>query len=273
MIGDSGVGKSSTVNHLFGQKVASINRIQSETKATTEYCLTINDDELAVQDLSLGIIDTPGFGDTEGLSQDACNLATIYGMMKDYPPLQHLESRDMPVFPNVVLLLVNATDNRIEGDNSKLAVSLKYIKAMKLVDTVKNNVLLVLTNVMSFSNSRKPQRWKEQLEEKSRKIQTIVENALDVWPEVIWVENHFYDEDAPDFLKSSSDAEEAGFDLEVEGDWTILPNGTKQILNLYEGMRNLLRTNQDNIALHTLNKLFRQVNILYKSRNFSFRVN
>ena len=54
MLGESGVGKSSTVNHLFGAQVAATSATRSETRSTAEYVLTEDCVEIGVKDLSLG---------------------------------------------------------------------------------------------------------------------------------------------------------------------------------------------------------------------------
>ncbi len=73
----------------------------------------------------------------------------------------------------MILLLVKATEKRFEGENSNLTKSLMAIKEMDIVDTTKNNVLVVLTNVMSFGNPRNPKKWHSQLKTKSKKIQNL----------------------------------------------------------------------------------------------------
>ncbi len=259
------MGKSSTINHFFGRKVASISNSMSETKATKEYTATIDDRELGIRNLTLGIVDTPGLNDTEVLDQDAYNQASIKKFMKTHKPLQHLSHKyRCHVFPNVVLLLINAADKRFEGTNSSLAKSLSAIKTIGLVDTKNNNLLIVLTNVMSCGNGKsRPENWKKHLESKSKKIQRLVERTLLVSPEVVWVENHFYVDknDCPDYLKSVSSSkedfdDEDGHELPKVGQWTVLPDGTKQILNLHEGIVRMLRANGDNLGLHTINTFF-----------------
>ena len=54
LLGETGVGKSSTVNHLFGTHVAATSATRSETRSTAEYVLTEDSFEVGVKDLSLG---------------------------------------------------------------------------------------------------------------------------------------------------------------------------------------------------------------------------
>ncbi len=75
--------------------------------------LVEDDVEMGVKELSMGVIDTPGFNDTEGIEQDACNLACIHDMLKNHKPLQSLSGKDAAkLFPNVILLLIKANDKR-----------------------------------------------------------------------------------------------------------------------------------------------------------------
>lgn len=53
-IGPSGTGKSSTINRLLGQNVASVGEIEPETSSIQSYNLTEN----------VRILDTPGYGDS-----------------------------------------------------------------------------------------------------------------------------------------------------------------------------------------------------------------
>ena len=125
-----------------------------------------------------GIIDTPGFNDTEGLEQDACNLASIQKMLDSHEALQSLEEGGLKLFPNVIMILVKATDKRFEGPNSSLSKSLMSVQGMGIVDLRKNNVMVVLTNVMAFGNAKYPQKWRAQLKNKSRKIKNLGKSIL-----------------------------------------------------------------------------------------------
>lgn len=57
LLGPTGAGKSSLINHLIGKEVASTNDIHSETQEATFYQLPMDDD-------ILDIIDTRGFGES-----------------------------------------------------------------------------------------------------------------------------------------------------------------------------------------------------------------
>ena len=74
-------------------------------------------------------------------------------------------------------------------------------------------------------------------------------NFLCVFPEVVYVENHYgahgYDG-------------EPGHNLLKVDDWTVLPDGTRQPLNLYKAIAGILKNNQDNLALFTINKMFKK---------------
>ena len=93
-------------------------------------------------------------------------------------------------------------------------------------------------------------------------------------PEVVWVENHYHcgcvDDDDNSALNvsnansnnvdessDSNDEEEEGHGLETDGEWTLLPNGTKQIFNLYKAIADLLKVSGDNLGLHTINTMFK----------------
>ncbi len=95
-------------------------------------------------------------------------------MLLNHAPLQSLSGKDdAKLFPNVILLLVKATEKRFEGANSNFAKALMAIRAMQIVDTKRNNVLLALTNVMSFGNPRNARKWHNQLRTKSKKLQSL----------------------------------------------------------------------------------------------------
>ena len=237
LVGNTGSGKSSTINHLFntseGSQLAPTNSTQSETRITSEFILSTDDPDYEVTDLQIGIVDTPGFNDTNGYKQDACNFYSIKKFYKTHPKLAGC-------YPNLIFLLVEATDNRIKGPNSNLSKSLRCLKQLGLVDHHYPNVVAILSFCCSVSY-KNVTIWNEKMEEKKTIVRDIIFQALNVTAPVIALEN---------------DYGEYGHDLEIVGDFTRLPNGLLQPKNLYDACQILLRRSGDNLGLITLNACF-----------------
>ena len=235
LLGSSGVGKSSTINHLFstgdGIQFAKTSDTQSETRVTTEFILTADEPEYEVQDLQLSIVDSPGFNDTEGYKQDACNFYSIDRFYKEHPKLSGY-------YPNLIFILVQATDPRIRGANSNFSKSLRCLEQLHLVDQHCPNVVAILTwcCCIPYMNVTK---WAEKMETKKKLVQDIIFQALKVTAPVVMLENNWGE-----------------YGLKVVGDFTSLPNGVLQPKNLYDACQKLLKKNTDNLGLITLNACF-----------------
>ncbi len=228
--GNSGVGKSSIINHLLAVDIADISDEKSETRSTTEFIIKAPVEKLAVSDLSLGIIDTPGFNDTSGLEQDACNLYSTASFCNS------LFGRNL--YPNIVLLCIQATDNRFMGSHSSFTKTLKAIRSLNIVDRQKPNVIVVITWACSIP-FRNITKWENKLIEKGRKINEILRDTLGVHAPVTYLENDF---------------KEVG--LEQQPGRTILPNGEFQPSNLYQNIVKLLQENDDALGHFTLKEMF-----------------
>ena len=236
LVGSSGVGKSSTVNHLLniggeGVQFAKTSSTTSETRITSEFLAFADDPDLEVQNLVMGIVDTPGFNDTNGLTQDACNFYSIKRFYESHPKLRGC-------FPNLIFVLVPVTDTRIAGENSNLSKSLRCLNELSLVDHDHPNVVAVLSFCCSVS-SRKVEKWEEKMENKKKVVQDVIFDALKVNAPVVLLENDFEDQG-----------------LEKDGEFTKLPNGELQPKNLYDACQNVLRKNEDNLGLVTFNACF-----------------
>lgn len=240
LVGSSGVGKSSTINHLFdtgeGDPVAMISDQESKTNATTEYLLTVDEPDYEVCDLSMSIIDTPGLNDTAGVEQDACNFVSMKEFLQTHP------SVDKKIYPNLVFLVVSAMDKRIAGVNSNLVKTLRGIKYLEVVDKNHPNLVVILTFCCSVPRGN-VHRWKEKIEKKKQDISTIVFKVLAVRAPVIPMENAYGDND---------------HELEKDGDFTVLPNDERQPKNLYEACLLLLEENRDHFGLMVLNSVFQR---------------
>ncbi|CAC5390330.1 unnamed protein product [Mytilus coruscus] len=144
LVGLSGAGKSSTVNYLFETNVAETSELRSETRSTIEYTVKMKSTEWRIPDLQLSIIDTPGFCDTDGLEQDAKNIMSIKYFLESHP---HIRKS----YPNLVMIVLNIQDNRIEGESSNFAKMLKGISNVNAIDNRNPNVVVVLTHATSIA--------------------------------------------------------------------------------------------------------------------------
>lgn len=71
LFGITGAGKSMTINKLFGADICPTGNLKSETKEVIEYCVEIPSKRSGIKNLKLSVIDTPGYGDTDGSVEDA----------------------------------------------------------------------------------------------------------------------------------------------------------------------------------------------------------
>ena len=239
LVGVSGAGKSSTINHLLdtgeGDPVAITSDNESQTKETSEYVLTVDEPDYEVSGLTMSIIDTPGLNDTDGKNQDACNFLSIQTFFRTHPNLS-----DKQIYPNLVFLVVKATDARIQGANSSLAKNLRGIKLLDVVDKNHPNLVVVIAWCCSLPHVN-VQKWKEKMQKKKEDILTVVFQVLGVHAPVVLLENEYDDHDLP-----------------RDGDFTLLPNNEKQPKNLYEACLSLLERNQDHFGLIILNSAFKR---------------
>ena len=238
LVGCSGVGKSSTINHLFdtgeGLPVAMTSASESETKATSEYVLIVDEPSVEVSDLKMAIIDTPGSNDTDGIKQDACNFVSIKRFFETHPSLT-----EQLTYPNLIFLVVSAMDQRIKGPSSNLFQSLRGIKLLEVVDTNCPNLVVVVTFCCSVPHKKSVEKWEKKMQEKKDSILSAVFEVLGVRAPVVFLENGADDHD-----------------LEKDGDLTILPDGERQPKNLYNACVELLKRNEDHFGLMVLNASF-----------------
>ncbi|XP_065886727.1 uncharacterized protein [Dysidea avara] len=149
LIGETGSGKTSFLNLLCNSDMvkklgfepalenfdnfsdiemenAHSKAAESKTSGATLYSITLND-------LEIGIIDTPGFGDTRGMDQDIKNVKTIVDALKE---IDHV---------NCVCLVIN-------GRLARMTTTLQYVLAeitAILPRNVLDNVIIVFTNTSS----------------------------------------------------------------------------------------------------------------------------
>ena len=230
-LGLTGAGKSTTVNHLLGVDLAKTSETQSETRSTKEYIINSKDPEHEVKGVSLGLVDTPGFCDTDGPEQDACNLLSIQRFFRTHPTLSGC-------YPNLILLFVNANDNRKMGENSKMGKSLRCVKQLGLAEPKNPNVVTILTHACSIQKEN-DEEWTKELNNIKKSVSKIVVDNLKVLAPVVLIENMYED-----------------CRLKRRGYYTALPNGEWQPENLYLACKNVLTNNNDSLSVTTFNSIF-----------------
>ena len=200
-----------------------------ETRETVEYLVNQN------SDLKLGIIDTPGLNDPRGIKQDACNLNSMLQFFKTHPLYSNSEC-----YPNLIFIVLSASEHRIAGSGSKLANTLHALKELKLVDRYHPNVVAVLTFCCSV-NYNNVLTWTDTMQEKKTLISRNIRQVLGIEAPVVLLENDNYSND-----------------LKKSGNFTLLPNGERQPENLLQACRKVLKGNGDSRGLSTFDAGFAQ---------------
>ena len=235
LYGLSGAGKSTTLNHLFNTHLIPTSGTKSSTSEVVEYVATMDSIHWNVTGLDIGFIDTPGWGDTGGNGIN--DLANIEHFLTCHP---YLDSQQLHLkfYPNIVMIVVRAGDPRILGFNSQLSKMLRVLSKLNIVDKICPNVIIVLTCALFI---RPPKKYTEKRDEQIKNIKNLVRLHLGVDPPVVVVENLAEEEE-----------------LEKFGDWTLLPDGTKQPLNLFDAMIALMKLSGDEIGVEAVRLLFSQ---------------
>ena len=223
--GESGVGKSSLTNHVFGLKLCRTSKTESETKAATEFTLNVELPRHKISDMQVSIVDTPGMCDTEGVGQDARNVRAIQKYVEG--------SLGVGKYPNMILLLIKGSDNRFVGKNSKLSKTIRSIGTLNIIDRKFPNLVIVITHIMGLGKKK----W----EDKRKEIKKCVKDVCSIDAPVVFVEN-----------------EPEDYDLEINErtGCSQLPNGDVQPHNVSEAILKQLDKNEDNLGHIALKEVY-----------------
>ena len=217
--GHTGVGKTSTFNHLFDTSLP----VSTETSATRN--VDVYSAVARGKRLPFNAVDTPGLEDTSGIYQDACNMHVLQKFRK--------ESVGIGKIPNIILLTVKSTDNRDKGPQSAFVKNIRTLESLKLIDREKRNIVIVVTHACAIP----PGDWHTKTREIMKKYRSIIWDELETDVPVIFIENKF-----------------DGYELEKNDQktGTFLPDRQVQPLNLFQALLKLLNENGDDAAARSL---------------------
>ena len=232
--GQSGAGKSSTLNHLFDMDLACVSSESACTRDVVYYVSCLRSANWEVSNLKISFVDVPGWGDGGGVHTQAVNMATIEKFITEHP---HLGRGAPKCYPNIILIIVSANDNRPNDLASPAVLMLKAIRQLRIIDKRRHNVVIVMTNTMSISI--------KMIKIKQELYQNLCRNEFGFEPPFVWVENIVEDRNPP---------------LKRVGDWTILPddndNVTKQPLNIFLSLIEQMTTHKDEVGIEAVSIFF-----------------
>ena len=248
LYGLSGAGKSSTLNHLFNNKTSlQISHNRSGTRDVVEYVGSMSSQYWCADNLEISFIDAPGFSDTRGRYQDASNLATIEQFISQH---QQLGLQNFAKFagllytyaifyPNIVLITVDANDERLFGYDTEVGRMLRTLgkKKLRIVDAKRPNVVFVMTHVCGIAKSQ----WQSKLESKAYCLQLLGRRYLKITAPVVYIENDF-----------------EAWDLTRDGEWTVLHNGARQPQNLFTKCIEVMQKSQDEVGIEAMRLYYEQ---------------
>ena len=223
VIGTAGVGKKATINHFFGFQDKDTH-LMSETTAIQECIVSCSVPHYEAKELSLRIICISEM-------HDSCNRMCMKQFFRTHPTLSR--------HPNLIFLVLKATENPILAENSDLVKLLRMVKEIDLVDRENLNVLAVLTHACAIPFWR-VERWKERTDSMKSAIRKVIFDILGVTVPVLLLENRYGEDD---------------YELSICGDNTCLPNGELQPKHLYDACVRVFLKNNDLLALITLNSV------------------
>jgi hypothetical protein len=180
LLGKTGTGKSSAVNAFFGKKFLTdatrmeVGDHKSITHDVSELSVNLDVKSRAFSGI-LRVTDTPGAFDTD-VEMEARNLALTRLYLSEREHLKPLEMTALEcrmwsdraadlhcrpaahVFPNVVLLLIAASDKRWDATFPKVV---EQAWDAKIIDRRRPNVVVVVTNANYFVYDEEPEDRKE----------------------------------------------------------------------------------------------------------------
>ncbi len=199
------------------------------TKDTIEHTSLIKNSRIFIENLNISVIDGPGLEDTVGTEEEVRNILCHKNFLDNHPQLSNVK-------PNIIMITLDATDNRLgdeKNTNSQFARMLKAVKKFlgpKLIDEKYPNTVFVLTNFHSLTDKR----LKEILPKRIENIKFLSAKLLGVIdPPILVTEN--YPEEYNDLNKDNNG-------------WYLLKNGDKHPLELFNKLIQFTKKSNDSIG-------------------------
>jgi len=274
MAGRTGAGKSTTINKLFDDDdLCETSNNTSGTESVWEVEAPINLSSCKpIVKTSLVFVDIPGTLDVDEKRRKS-NQAIIakYLRTTEYltprptrildaldgivPPKKKMFARivsdttrlpegnnkSRKVFPNLVLLTVNANDNRMIGSDSDLHKTLGMLKELHVVDRERPNLIVVATFAGSLPKNQYAETTKKIADDICQLLVEVFEMQRLENSRVIFIENN-----------------PVGYDLKKQenSDFYLLPDNTLSHFNLIQAIVDTCQANGDLLAMHACGSYF-----------------
>lgn len=271
VLGDSGQGKSQTINRLVGEHVLDVGRDDSTTKIIQKVTVPTVQNSICI---ALAFTDSPGLSDTT-VADRARNQAALEAFQRIFTerdrtdeieeldrllaPDASLSRKTVPLrgqaYPNVILLVASWRTVKKDAQNSipelvsPMGHAIQALGQLRLYDSQRPNVIFVVTRAISDprdyleSDDEKSSKFKKEwLAEAKKKdgfihdLQQKVPPDTKPWP-IVYVEN---------------EGKVNNFTT-----YRVLPNGEQTHSNLFNAVLKLFAAQgenhtQDMIGLHSL---------------------
>ncbi|KAF8815994.1 hypothetical protein BYT27DRAFT_6483255 [Phlegmacium glaucopus] len=239
MVGNSGHGKSKTINRLVGRNLLDIGRstLGSTTKAIQRVTIPIDDKDTGFT--AIAIDDTPGLDDTTySHRHHNGNLMRQYKKIYFPDPISRSQTSSAitPTFPHVILLVAAWDSITPDAHNdpahftSAVGKSIASLTNCGLVDLEYSNIIVVVTKSMSYwyqlddyeSEKEKNDQWSVEAGRRKAIILDLQRRAFPKstpWP-VVFIEN--------------------GGGSKMDAPHPFLPDGQLSHQNLFDAISNII---------------------------------
>ena len=91
-------------------------------------------------------------------------------------------------FPNIVLIVVKGTDNRMVGIDSKMSRMLRVLLKLKIIDRERPNAVIVVTHAMSIGP---PAKYSQNIRDLEQSCKLLVKMHFSYDVPVVFIENEY----------------------------------------------------------------------------------